>query len=583
MMRNFSPLRPFRFWCQKVLPLVYDDSLSYYEVLCKVVDYLNKTREDLSNFITNWSAPIVVSDYNDMTDKDKIYLYVGDQEGYNKYHWYYFNPDTNQWEDGGEYGSLWFDKSALPAEIGYNFRKIDRQFIVNNGVNAYNQHGGCAISNSEVVYALLDYNYRQNNVAHIISHNIDEHAYTEKGQVIIGHCDSMAYDMENDILYIATAYKAVNGVEIPDGSIYVYRYSDLTLLDVIANVNANSVGFDNENGKMYFTTFDNEWKDEDGETLFTFDTSWTNSRQGIFIYDGGYYLVTAFPNNIREFDETGRVVRDIPFRETYDYYTVGEVQWASTVGDRLLVGTMIDSEDATEKYPSVWETNLKTNIRPSHDFSNSHVMNTMHVNASSTSFCPTGSTGQPFKSINEAMLYSNCRTTIHEMDLYDGEYKGRINQNMRILGNGSTILEPTFKACVARIEGCSQVNNAVIPDGCYVESEIEFTPQLGKYYLTKTFTESVVQNTGWTFSAHSNFIRDHSVFLKLEMSNENTPSSSWITIVTGYPKPKQNWYATNVDKGGNVYRLRVNTDGELAIANFSNHGLDIDDTFVYPI
>ena len=31
----------FRFWCQKVLPLVYDDSLSYYEVLCKIVDYIN--------------------------------------------------------------------------------------------------------------------------------------------------------------------------------------------------------------------------------------------------------------------------------------------------------------------------------------------------------------------------------------------------------------------------------------------------------------------------------------------------------------------------------------------------------------
>lgn len=36
----------FRFWCQKVLPLVYDDSLSYYEVLCKVVNYIN-------NLITN--------------------------------------------------------------------------------------------------------------------------------------------------------------------------------------------------------------------------------------------------------------------------------------------------------------------------------------------------------------------------------------------------------------------------------------------------------------------------------------------------------------------------------------------------
>lgn len=46
-MGTYNDLRPFRFWCQKVLPLVYDDSLSYYEVLCKVVDYLNKTMEDV--------------------------------------------------------------------------------------------------------------------------------------------------------------------------------------------------------------------------------------------------------------------------------------------------------------------------------------------------------------------------------------------------------------------------------------------------------------------------------------------------------------------------------------------------------
>lgn len=44
---NYQTLQPFRYWCQKVLPLVYDDSLSYYELLCKVVDYLNKTMKDV--------------------------------------------------------------------------------------------------------------------------------------------------------------------------------------------------------------------------------------------------------------------------------------------------------------------------------------------------------------------------------------------------------------------------------------------------------------------------------------------------------------------------------------------------------
>ena len=36
-----------RFWCFKVLPLVYDDSLSYYETLCKVVAKLNEMIDSL--------------------------------------------------------------------------------------------------------------------------------------------------------------------------------------------------------------------------------------------------------------------------------------------------------------------------------------------------------------------------------------------------------------------------------------------------------------------------------------------------------------------------------------------------------
>lgn len=34
-------MQTFKYWCYKVLPLVYDDSLSYYELLCKVIEYIN--------------------------------------------------------------------------------------------------------------------------------------------------------------------------------------------------------------------------------------------------------------------------------------------------------------------------------------------------------------------------------------------------------------------------------------------------------------------------------------------------------------------------------------------------------------
>lgn len=42
-----SKYKHFCFWCLKVLPLVYDESLSYYEVLCKVVDYINHMIDDI--------------------------------------------------------------------------------------------------------------------------------------------------------------------------------------------------------------------------------------------------------------------------------------------------------------------------------------------------------------------------------------------------------------------------------------------------------------------------------------------------------------------------------------------------------
>lgn len=46
-------MKTFKFWCQKVLPLVYDNSLSYYEVLCKVVDYINELINSDKNIISN--------------------------------------------------------------------------------------------------------------------------------------------------------------------------------------------------------------------------------------------------------------------------------------------------------------------------------------------------------------------------------------------------------------------------------------------------------------------------------------------------------------------------------------------------
>lgn len=60
-MSNFKRINDFKFWCQKVLPLVYDDSLSYYEVLCKMSEYLNGVIDNVNELpemvneaVQNW-------------------------------------------------------------------------------------------------------------------------------------------------------------------------------------------------------------------------------------------------------------------------------------------------------------------------------------------------------------------------------------------------------------------------------------------------------------------------------------------------------------------------------------------------
>ena len=53
VLKGYSGQSPFKFWCQMTLPLTYDDSLSYYELLNKVVSYLNNTISDVANVEDN--------------------------------------------------------------------------------------------------------------------------------------------------------------------------------------------------------------------------------------------------------------------------------------------------------------------------------------------------------------------------------------------------------------------------------------------------------------------------------------------------------------------------------------------------
>lgn len=56
VMKPYKNIPYMRFWCQKVLPAVYDQSLSYYEALCRMGALLNKMVEQLEDMQDNIDA-----------------------------------------------------------------------------------------------------------------------------------------------------------------------------------------------------------------------------------------------------------------------------------------------------------------------------------------------------------------------------------------------------------------------------------------------------------------------------------------------------------------------------------------------
>ena len=66
---NFKQIESIKVWCQKVLPLVYDDSLSYSETLCKVLYILNQVIENVDVLADSIKTLDVESVVNERLDK----------------------------------------------------------------------------------------------------------------------------------------------------------------------------------------------------------------------------------------------------------------------------------------------------------------------------------------------------------------------------------------------------------------------------------------------------------------------------------------------------------------------------------
>ena len=68
-----------------------------------VAKFQDEIAQILETVTTYKGQPVVVTSAEDMTEETVIYLYMGEEEGYNADHWYYYDTENETWTDGGAY------------------------------------------------------------------------------------------------------------------------------------------------------------------------------------------------------------------------------------------------------------------------------------------------------------------------------------------------------------------------------------------------------------------------------------------------------------------------------------------------
>ena len=347
-------IMPFKFWCQKVLPLVYDDSLSYYELLCKVVNHLNSMGEevnrteqalvDLKNYVEN---------FFDSADFDKI-----------------VEDSLDKMVTNGE-----LDDVFAKSEVSGNLTNI---YIADYAKETSVMDATAVTKVGNKYYSILCYKdaYRQTNhndtgLVKIMEIDDNVNRFVSESEIEVGHGNSMCYDRKKERFLIAPIDTFASGASVSlqklisydayfDGNSKAYIDTPETVYGVTCD----------ENGDVYFLTYwDHIYKLNDDDTYTkvcdvspslaagngtkqTFDYN-----QGFAVQNGMFYVSRGYGYIAYGRLSTGKIlgyrtvdVWDMAHRrylgelEDFEFGTDGALYAQRTchITDVTLVGTVVE-------------------------------------------------------------------------------------------------------------------------------------------------------------------------------------------------------------------------------------------------
>ena len=449
-----NKLQPFKFYCQKVIPLVFDDSLSYYETLCKFVECLNKVIEQTNIQTEN------IEELTRLYSELKLYVDT------------YFNNLDVQKEINIKLDEMVIDGTLakiinkeifnelnekidnLENELNERIDKIENEsknfnpvinrinrILIKSGLNDFENSEnysfiqGYAKLNDMVLMTLISIqgDYKYNNKARVIKYNLQNNVIVNDVVLDLGHANSLTINPVKNEIYIPETFRYNdNHDSYYTNKINVLNLDNLaikTSYDIDGLNGIASVSYDNITEKLYCASINHVHELSSAFTIVkTIQLSPYNineyTMQTINVYNNKIYKLIYNPNALIIHNIDGTVESQYSFnKESNDGFYLGEFEDLCIEEDNISIASGCFSSGGTQKIMNqIFNINLNVNnISNQVDTNYVNGFRNFYVNNNVTSVNPDGSEDNPFNEVFEVIPFLSNNKTLKNVFIKNSE------------------------------------------------------------------------------------------------------------------------------------------------------------------
>ena len=417
----------FHSYCQKVLPAVFNESLSYYEDVCKLIELYNKVAEatnnmidafeELKDYVINYLdsqnfQELVNNKLEEMAEDGTLADLINNVILAEKLDTVTFEEFVKQYEE---------DKKEIDKKLDDTVNKITSLLNTAGNITYLNQigrifcdnvrstndtpylfQGGCITNDGYAVLACRSAN--ENNVdlyrVNLSSGTKQKYTYTQQ----MGHANSIAYNPDKGIITVSDT--------VFSSSYHEISYPSMTYVRKVNNTeNATWLWYNRDEQKYYCGQSGFVCELDDNYTTIkktNVNKPISATGQTGMVVDGIYYHLNYNPCVILMYDfETGEFIKCLSIADKISsLFNVGEPEWIDYYNGKWYCGCTDNGAD-TSHNPTIHRNTYFDEYKNIKEGTNSYTQgNDSKVVYVSGDFIfnPDGSQSKPFYSIREAAL-----------------------------------------------------------------------------------------------------------------------------------------------------------------------------------